>query len=178
MIIANVFYIAWSFHFSANVASPFIPDLTPNTMPLLTCSMHVVLVLPFFVLRGLQVKKKTMIGIYATFGLAFVDLGFSLTRFLIIHLGAGSFKPLTLIRKTSSLLLSSAGHHWSNTAENRDVVHPGRKHGAHHRLPPVTPPLPPHGIQELVRRPLLRLRLRRPVEQHGRHAKDKKRRGL
>jgi hypothetical protein len=58
------------------------------------------LTLPFFVLKGLQVKRTTMIGIYATFGLGFIDLAFSLTRFLIIQVGAGSFKPLTLIRES------------------------------------------------------------------------------
>lgn len=47
-----------------------------------------------------------MIGIYATFGLGFIDLAFSLTRFLIIQVGAGSFKPLTLIRESTRYMLS------------------------------------------------------------------------
>ncbi|RSL49053.1 hypothetical protein CEP54_012621 [Fusarium duplospermum] len=76
-IIGTIFYIAWSLHFTANLS---------------------IIILPFFILKDLQVKKKTMVSIYAIFSLGIIDIAFSLTRFLTIHLGSGEFKPLTLIQ--------------------------------------------------------------------------------
>ncbi|EEU33867.1 uncharacterized protein NECHADRAFT_82305 [Fusarium vanettenii 77-13-4] len=81
-IIGTIFYIAWSLHFTANLS---------------------IIILPFFILKNLQVKKKTMVGIYAIFSLGIIDIAFSLTRFLTIHLGSGGFKPLTLIQIWSIL---------------------------------------------------------------------------
>ncbi|RTE74409.1 hypothetical protein BHE90_011144 [Fusarium euwallaceae] len=81
-IIGTIFYIAWSLHFTANLS---------------------IIILPFFILKDLQVKKKTMVGIYAIFSLGIIDIAFSLTRFLTIHLGSGGFKPLTLIQIWSIL---------------------------------------------------------------------------
>ncbi|WAO91473.1 Hypothetical protein NCS54_00894600 [Fusarium falciforme] len=81
-IIGTIFYIAWSLHFTANLS---------------------IIILPFFILKNLQVKRKTMFGIYAIFSLGIIDIAFSLTRFLTIHLGSGGFKPLTLIQIWSIL---------------------------------------------------------------------------
>ncbi|KAJ4205952.1 hypothetical protein NW759_014429 [Fusarium solani] len=81
-IIGTIFYIAWSLHFTANLS---------------------IIILPFFILKNLQVKRKTMVGIYAIFSLGIIDIAFSLTRFLTIHLGSGGFKPLTLIQIWSIL---------------------------------------------------------------------------
>ncbi|KAF3808119.1 hypothetical protein GCG54_00012699 [Colletotrichum gloeosporioides] len=57
--------------------------------------------MPFFILKGLQMKRSTMIGIYTTFALGLIDIAVSLARFLSIQLEPTSSKSLTMIRKLS-----------------------------------------------------------------------------
>lgn len=55
--------------------------------------------MPFFILKGLQMKRSTMVGIYTTFALGLFDIAVSLARFLSIQLEPTSSKSLTMIRK-------------------------------------------------------------------------------
>ncbi|KAM5387037.1 hypothetical protein ACJZ2D_000330 [Fusarium nematophilum] len=78
----KIFLISWSLHFSANI---------------------IIAILPFFILRGLQVKIRVKVGICIVFLLGFIDIAFSLTRFITIFSKPMSFKPLTLIQLWTAL---------------------------------------------------------------------------
>ncbi|KAF4487323.1 Satratoxin biosynthesis SC1 cluster protein 4 [Colletotrichum fructicola Nara gc5] len=76
-IMTTIFHVSWAFHFSANLC---------------------ILAMPFFILKGLQMKRSTMIGISTTFALGLIDIAVSLARFLSIQLEPTSSKSLTMIQ--------------------------------------------------------------------------------
>ncbi|KAH0431004.1 nacht and ankyrin domain protein [Colletotrichum camelliae] len=75
-IMTTIFHVSWALHFSANLC---------------------ILAMPFFILKGLQMKRSTVIGIYTTFALGLIDIAISLARFLTIQLEPTSSKSLTMI---------------------------------------------------------------------------------
>ncbi|KAK2764111.1 hypothetical protein CKAH01_15850 [Colletotrichum kahawae] len=76
-IMTTIFHVSWALHFSANLC---------------------ILAMPFFILKGLQMKRSTVIGIYTTFALGLIDIAISLARFLTIQLEPMSSKSLTMIQ--------------------------------------------------------------------------------
>jgi hypothetical protein len=61
-------------------------------------TMPSVFALPFLLLHKLNLRPKVRVGVYAVFLLGFVDIAFSLTRFLTIQLTkVGEFSSITTI---------------------------------------------------------------------------------
>ncbi|KAG8676127.1 hypothetical protein FPOAC2_02210 [Fusarium poae] len=81
--VATTFQIAWALHFTGSLA---------------------LFALPFLLLHKLNLRPKVRVGVYAVFLLGFVDIAFSLTRFLTIQLTkVGEFSSITTIALWSSL---------------------------------------------------------------------------
>ncbi|KAL6920840.1 hypothetical protein ACHAPO_004479 [Fusarium lateritium] len=81
--VATTFQIAWALHFTGSLA---------------------LFALPFLLLHKLNLRPKVRVGVYAIFLLGFIDIAFSLTRFLTIQLTkVGDFASITTIALWSSL---------------------------------------------------------------------------
>ncbi|CEI65855.1 unnamed protein product [Fusarium venenatum] len=75
--VATTFQIAWALHFTGSLA---------------------LFALPFLLLHKLNLRPKVRVGVYAIFLLGFIDIAFSLTRFLTIQLTkVGDFASITTI---------------------------------------------------------------------------------
>nr|XP_036577430.1 uncharacterized protein CTRU02_12663 [Colletotrichum truncatum]KAF6784401.1 hypothetical protein CTRU02_12663 [Colletotrichum truncatum] len=79
-----IFHIAWALNFAADLMIFF---------------------LPFLILHKLQLKRSVKISVYCTFLLGIINLGFSLTRFLVLQLAltTSTLLPNTLIQLWSGL---------------------------------------------------------------------------
>ncbi|RYP11064.1 hypothetical protein DL765_007897 [Monosporascus sp. GIB2] len=79
----TIFRVAWALHFFGNI---------------------VIFLLPLSLLHRLQMGIRTRLGVYGVFLLGIIDIAFSLTRFLNVHLNtSGGFRPFTLIAAWSAL---------------------------------------------------------------------------
>ena len=65
---------------------------------------YVVFLLPFLILHKLNMRPQVKISVYAIFLLGFIDIAFSLTRFLNIQLTVvGDFRSITAVGKSLRL---------------------------------------------------------------------------
>ncbi|RYO84349.1 hypothetical protein DL766_002692 [Monosporascus sp. MC13-8B] len=79
----RIFRIAWALHFFGSI---------------------VIFLLPFSLLHKLQMRTRTRLGVYGVLFLGFIDIAFSLTRFLNVHLNTNSgFRSITLISAWNAL---------------------------------------------------------------------------
>ncbi|KAM5344451.1 hypothetical protein ACJ41O_012987 [Fusarium nematophilum] len=76
-IIRQVFFIAWSLHFSGII---------------------MIFILPFFILKGLQMKTREKAAVVFVFLLGFMDIAFSLTRFTTLIMAPKQMTPLPLVQ--------------------------------------------------------------------------------
>lgn len=77
------------------------PALLSRSIPAHDCT---VFVLPFLILHKLNMRPQVKTSVYAIFLLGFIDIAFSLTRFLTIQLTVvGDFRSITAVGKSYSL---------------------------------------------------------------------------
>ncbi|KAM5347719.1 hypothetical protein ACJ41O_007543 [Fusarium nematophilum] len=82
-VVATVFQVAWALHFSGSVA---------------------MFILPFVIFYDISMRTRVKISLCCVFLLAFIDISFSLTRFLTIQLShVGDFRSVTTIEMWSAL---------------------------------------------------------------------------
>ena len=75
-----------------------------STIAVDTSSRYSVFVLPFLILHKLNMRPQVKMSVYAIFLLGFIDIAFSLTRFLTIQLTVvGDFRSITAVGKSYSL---------------------------------------------------------------------------
>lgn len=101
--IVTTFQISWALHFFGSLACEFTSSL-PSQMKFILI-VPSVFALPFLLLHKLNLRPKVRVGVYGIFLLGFIDIAFSLTRFLTIQLTkVGDFASITTIGKSSPQL--------------------------------------------------------------------------
>lgn len=143
----------WAIHIGSSIMSKLCLGSAAEVVP--ETNYNIVYVLPFLIMRGMQMKRPVRIGLYITFGLGGIDLvASSLMRFVWFRPGADDLRIANLGEQlpTHSLppldcdspFCSSKANSEHFTLQLRFVLRNRQLHLPDGCLPTITAPLPGH----------------------------------